>query len=148
MVSHPLFPYEDNEGRIPIDRSKMMGSVFAVAPKLSVFDSQMVFREKYDTTFGIYNHDDGDPERELAAVEMHWPESTLIGSKLYERMKEYDEAGIYEYFKLTLTDFLAQSPHVVDFQIKYAVKKKTAEAERMQAATNKLQADIDGKTKR
>jgi hypothetical protein len=69
-------------------------------------DSQIVLREKYETIFGIYDHDHPDPKRPLALVAMQPHENNAMGSLLYERIEQFAERKVIKYFGLSLAEFM------------------------------------------
>lgn len=66
----------------------------------------MVLRDRYETTYGIYNHEIPDPNRPLALVAMHPKEDASRGSLLYERIKDFGRNEVYKHYGINLKDFL------------------------------------------
>lgn len=69
-------------------------------------DTAIVLRERYETKYGLYNHDTSDPDRPLALLGLHWGEDNSEGSVLYERIEQYEEREVWQRFGLSLSDFL------------------------------------------
>lgn len=62
--------------------------------------------EKYETIYGIYNHDAEDPNRPLALIGMHWGENSAEGSTLYERVEQFAELKIHKFFGISFKEFM------------------------------------------
>lgn len=76
-----------------------------VAPSLKSSDTALLLLDRYDTTYGIYNHDRPDPDRPLALVAMHTAENASVGSTLYERIDQFADLQVPKHFGLSLTEF-------------------------------------------
>jgi len=74
-------------------------------PVLCSTDAQLVLRERYETTYGIYNHDDIAVPRPFAPIAMQWSEDSCDGSLKYERIEQFSDFNIYKYFGLNWVQF-------------------------------------------
>lgn len=78
-----------------------------LAPRLKSSDAQLLLRDSYETTFGIYNHEVDDPARPMALMAMHPAEDSSTGSLLYERIEQFGEKQVPKWYGLSLKDFLS-----------------------------------------
>lgn len=84
---------------------------------------------KYETTFGIHNHDKDsatgeDALRPLALVEMHWAENTDLDGRLYERMQQYMDRDVFKYFGESWSSFLNLPTHECMRMLEMCAKKQ------------------------
>jgi hypothetical protein len=134
-VSDPRF----GEG-IPLDGFIL--EMLATAPQMCATDAQLLLRDRYDQTYGIFNHDLGDPDRPWALIGMHWAEDCSTGSYLYERIEAFEDKKIYARFGLSLTEFLALPRDVTDHLFRIANKKQSVENK----ITGEVLNELQGKT--
>jgi hypothetical protein len=98
------------------------------APRLKSTDAQMVLRDQYETTYGIYDHSGPGGEDPLALVLMHPSEDTITDGALHERMKEYVECDIHKYFGISFLEFINQPTYVLRMQLEIAQEQIRKEA--------------------
>lgn len=105
------------------------------APKVCSTDSQLLMLERYDTSFGVFNHRatvesvPGTVDRPLALVAMHPSEDPITGSLLHERLKVFIELDIAKYVNISFPDFLDQPTYLCDLQIELCNEKQRKESE-------------------
>ena len=80
---------------------------------------------RYETDYGIYNHDADRNPYSLALVAMHPAENPMPGCKLYERMRRFAKSKVGDVFHISFTDFIQLPTHMVleMFQIAEDVTK-------------------------
>lgn len=93
-------------GETKIDGSEVltaaMGSVNQV---LAPSDTQLLLRSLYESTYGIYDHDQDDPERPLALMGFHTAEDSTTDSLLHERIRAFGLKNVTKYFGCSLNEF-------------------------------------------
>jgi hypothetical protein len=101
-------------------------------------DAAIVLRERYETKFGIYNHDNPDPNRPLAVIAQHWAEDASEGSALYERIEQFEEREIYQRFGLSLTAFMTLPSDICKKVMEIAGKRLKQKADMTSTVKNDL----------
>ena len=61
---------------------------------------------RYDTTYGIFNHDTLATTRPLAVIAMHPSEDVSHGGALYGRIDQFATLQVGKFFNMSLTEFL------------------------------------------
>lgn len=89
-----------------VDINNPIRTLLATAPSLCSAEVALLMRDRYETTYGIYNHDANDPERKLALVGMHPKEDTTRHSLLHERVREFTKREVFKHTGINLKDFL------------------------------------------
>lgn len=96
--------------------------VAALPRRLTSTDLQIVLRERYEQSHGIYDHNAStDP---LALVLMHWEEDAITSSTLRARMETFMDNRVGERFRLSFTEFLELPSYVCDLMIEVCTKRK------------------------
>lgn len=98
-----------------------------VAPVLCSTDTRLLLTDRYETTYGICNHDQADPTRPLLLIAMHPAEDTCTGSVLYERLEQFADLCITKHFGLSLTEFLELPTDVCSEIMRIAAKRQKLE---------------------
>ena len=99
----------------------LLERLYQCIPKICATDAQLLKLHHYETAFDIFNHDvDNDRKNPLALIMMREAEKTC--EPLFERMKEYRERQIKEYWGLSWLEFTNQPREVCDYQIQLALK--------------------------
>lgn len=109
------------------------------APKLCSTDAQMVLREAYETTYGIYNHNDKTAPRPLALVAMHPSENATVGSTLYERIDQFVELAVIKHFGLSLIEFFELPTDIAKRVLEIAQVRQEAEKRVADGVANQLE---------
>ena len=86
----------------------------------------MLLRDRYDTAYGICNHDLVDNERPLSLVGQHPKEENLLGSLLYERFDQFVEYDVFKYTGLSWDRFMEHEHHMCERILEKCLKKKNA----------------------
>jgi hypothetical protein len=86
-----------------------------VPKRFNSTDLQILLRERYERSHGIYDHQNANDH--FALVRHHWCEDTIIASRLRERMEAFVEKRVGHYFNISFTEFLEQPPYVCDLQL-------------------------------
>jgi len=84
-----------------------------VKRKFRSVETQQWMLHRYETDYGIYNHDQADPTKYYSLVAFHETEDLSIGDLLYERLEQYMEAGVKQYTGLSFNEFMDYPRHMV-----------------------------------
>jgi hypothetical protein len=102
----------------------------------------MLMRERYETVYGIHNHDaevsNGNPYRPLALVAMHECEDSSTGSVLYERIELFAIREVPKYFGLSLKEFLEFPTDYCLHILEVCMRRQTKDSNAAQQALNNL----------
>lgn len=79
----------EEPGPIELLAASYSGSMDGIQLKLAL-------SELYETTYGIYDHENGSPTRPLALVACHVQEDSSSFSPLHRRVHEYMELKLFE----------------------------------------------------
>jgi hypothetical protein len=91
-----------------------LSELIATAPKMCVTDTRQLLLHRYETDFGIYNHDISDFEKNpLALIRMHSREDSYTGSHLAERIRQYHDRQVWDVTHDPLHVFLNYPRHMV-----------------------------------
>lgn len=92
---------------------------------------------RYETDWGIYNHDLSDDETDpLALIRMHPREDAYTGSYLSERIRQYHQRHVWEVTHEPLSVFLSYPRHMVMDILEYADKELRARTKVMENEAN------------
>jgi len=100
-------------------------------------DAQMLALVRYETDYGIFNHDADNYPLSLALVRFHWSEDTVSTSRLQSLMQRFADYGVGSKFCISWSDFLKMPRHECELMLEIS-SKRAAEAEK--AAENELNA--------
>lgn len=75
-------------------------------PKQLSSDTQLVMRERYETTFGIHDHDDPNTHP-LALMTLHAAENSSKGGMFEQRIEDYMAYDVLKYTGISLKDLLS-----------------------------------------
>ena len=107
-------------------------------PAVSPTIGWLYLLERYETAFGIFNHDMDN--NSLGIMLMHEAEDTLEGSLLRRRMRQYLEHDVLKFFGLDFTDFLAQPRYVLEEMLKACTNKQRDDLEDERRRQRKIEA--------
>jgi len=127
-----------------VDINSSIEELIEKAPRLKSTDAQMVLRDQYESTYGIYNHAAEGADHPFALILQHWCEDSVTHGSLHERMNQYIDLDIQKYFGLTFTDFIEQPTYVIQMQLEIAQERIRKEAPLANAAQEALNA-LNGK---
>lgn len=125
-----------------------IGDLITNSPRLVSTDAQMVLRDRYETSFQIYNHSDKAGEHPFALIMMNWNEDVITNGTLHERMNQYIDRDIQKYFGLSFHEFIDQPTYVITMQLEIAEDRIRKEAPLNDAARQALQNLSDSKNKK
>jgi len=109
------------------------------SPRLCSTDAQMLLRDRYETFFNIYNHDNPIADNHpFALIRKNWNENVVDGNRYEERLKQYIDFDIQKYFGISIDEFLDRPRHEVESLIKIAVERIKKEAPIVQQAQEML----------
>lgn len=117
-----------------------LSKLIASTPKLCATDARLLLLHRYESDFGIYNHDLSDDTRDpLALIRMHPKEDVFTGSYLAERLKLYHERHVYDVTHMDFERFLNLPRYLVmeileyaDRQLRDKTKVMTAEGQALE----------------
>lgn len=90
-------------------------------PKICTTDARLLLMHRYETDFGIYNHDMNDDVRDpLALIRMHSKEDAYTGSYMAERIRQYHQRHVYDVTHMSFDAFLQLPRHMVMDILEYA----------------------------
>lgn len=122
-----------------VDVNASIDELIQTAPRLVSTDAQMVLRDKYETTYGIYNHADPANDNPFALVMMLDSEDVITHGELHERMSQYVDCDIHKYFGLSFDAWLDQPSYVIRMQLELAQEKIKKEAPMAEALRKQLE---------
>lgn len=111
------------------------------APRLCSTDSTILLREAYETTYGIYNHQNPDPSRPLALIAMHPAEDATVGSTLHERLEQFADFQVAKHFGLSLNEFFELPSDVCTKILEVSAKRQNVEGSTATQMLNQLEAN-------
>lgn len=82
--------------------------------------AQIILRQKYETAFGIYDHEGPDGEHPLALVMHNWSEDNVSYGRLRERMESFAEHNVGKYFNISFKDFIDMPTYSCDMMLEIA----------------------------
>jgi hypothetical protein len=125
-----------------------IGDLITSSPRLVSTDAQMVLRDRYETSFQIYNHNEKAGDHPFSLIMMNWNEDTVTGGALYERMSQYVDRDIQKYFGLSFYEFIEQPTYVITMQLEIAEDRIRKEAPLNEAARQALQGLNENRNKK
>ena len=106
---------------------------------LDSIQAQIVLRDAYDTSYGIYDHSAQNPNRPMALVGMHPAENTTYHSRLYNTIRRYKTYDIKTAFGLSLVEFLELPREISSFLLNLQAESKQSENSKQQRALDELE---------
>ena len=126
-----------------MDYSAFIYKVLSVPLKLCSTDSRLWLLQHYETTYGIFDHDN-DPEPEsMALVRMHSAEDPITGFGLRERMRQFEERNVYSVFGVSWSEFKELPTYECMLLLEFAEKRQKANLN----MDNKVLQDFANKVK-
>ncbi len=101
-------------------------------------DAQMVLRDQYETTYGIYDHTAAENDHPFALIMMNDSEDTVTQGALHDRMAQYLDCDINKYFGLSFQEFIDQPTYVIVMQLEMAQERIRKEAPVAEALKRQL----------
>lgn len=101
-------------------------------------DAQIVLRDRYETTFNIYNHAARGADHPFALILMNWNEDTITNGELHEKMNRYIDADIQKYFGIDFNTWIDQPTYVIELQLEVARTRIEKEGPGQRAALEAL----------
>lgn len=122
-VGHPKFGIQtDQQGALLIDPDTFIFGSLRNLPQLDSVNGQIVMRDLYETTYGIYDHTRKD-RHPFSSVLFNEVEDGSIGSLLEADMESYKKHRIGDIFHLNLLEFLNLPSPVAEMLIRSASKE-------------------------
>lgn len=118
----------------PIDIESFTAKMLAKAGPLGSVDTQIFLKEVIDERLGIFPISRFNKQRPLCSVALHEAEDFTTHSLLEESLRVYIDYDIWEFFHLTLTEFLDLPRDTIQSLTQVVIKKKESKS--------KLMADI------
>jgi hypothetical protein len=122
-----------------VDIEESIGDLITSSPRLVSTDAQMVLRDRYETSFKIYDHNEKAGDHPFALIMMNWNEDTVTAGSLHERMVQYIDRDIQKYFGISFNEFIEQPTYVIAMQLDIAEDRIRKEAPLNEAAHRVLQ---------
>jgi hypothetical protein len=114
-----------------------LSNLIAKMAKMPATDVRLLMLHRYETDWGIYNHDLSDDETDpLALIRMHSREDAYTGSYLSERIRQYHQRHVWEVTHEPLSVFLSYPRHMVMDILEYADKELRARTKVMENEAN------------
>lgn len=106
-------------------------------------DTRLLLLHRYETDYGIYNHDTSNfEENPLALIRMHPKEDAYTGSRLAERLRQYHERHVYDVTHMSFDKFLELPRHMVTDILEYADRQLRDKTKVMAAQGNALDTKL------
>jgi hypothetical protein len=131
-----------------VDASAMISEQLAIFPKLSSVDATLLMRDRYETYFGIHNHDADESNDPLALVAYRAAEDNKPASRLYERITEFAERKVPRYFNMSLDEFMGCPRDIIEHILVTCRKMEEDEGKKSNRENEALQRALgmDNKT--
>lgn len=101
-----------------ISEENALREVITTSPKVCSTDAQLLLMEAYETTYGIFDHDNFS--RPLSLVAMHSGEENAKSSKLYERFRQFRTKNVFKHFGINLLEFLSMPTEYCNYVLELA----------------------------
>lgn len=122
-----------------VGRDAELNKLLDNVKSLDSIQAQIVLRDAYDTSYGIYDHSNENPNRPMALVGMHPAENTTYHSRLYNAIRRYKIYDVKTHFGLSLTEFLELPREYTTFILGLLAEGKQAETNRQQKMLNEIE---------
>ena len=117
--------------------------LIAKAQKMPAMDVRLLMLHRYETDWGIFNHDLADDEVDpLALIRMHPKEDAYTGSHLAERIRQYHERHVWDITREPLSAFLKYPRHMVMDILEYADQELRKRTKVMENEANAADARV------
>jgi hypothetical protein len=113
-------------------------------PRLVSTDAQLLLRDRYETSYGIFNHEVKGKEageHPFALILHNWNEDVITNGPLHERIEQYLEYQILKHFGLSVNEFLDNPTFMCDLYIKIASERNRKENTMTENALNQFKAE-------
>lgn len=80
--------------------------VVRLAPKIKAVAAQIVLRDRYETLYGIHNHEVVDANHQIPLAAMWDCEDARTGSLMDERMSQFAEKHVGKHFNISWPEFM------------------------------------------
>ena len=98
-----------------------------LAPQIKSVAAQLILRDRYETLYGIHNHEVEDPNHPIPMAAMWDSEDAYSGSLLDERLEHFVDKQVGKWFNISLPDFLELPTEIVTKMLEIATKMKNIE---------------------
>jgi len=123
-----------------VDFDSVLSDLIDQSPRLKSTDAQIVLRDRYETYFGVYNHS-AQPAHPFGLISMNWTEDNVTGGPLSERMHQFVDYRIGEYFKVSFDEFIDRPTWQCDLMIKTASEFMRREKPIIDKALDQMKAN-------
>jgi len=115
-----------------------------LAPQIQSVAAQLILRDRYETLYGIHDHQVEDPMHPMPLVAM-WPqEDASTGSLLDERLEQFADLQVGRVFNCSLNEFLSQPSDVCFKMLEIAAKRKNTEVDTTDALLSRINQASQG----
>lgn len=104
-----------------------IASALEKAPKMLSSDTQLAMRERYETVFGIFNHDQPNVHP-LALVTLRPAENSSKGGAFQRRVKDFMAFDVLKYTGLSLKELMEYPREKVEIIIEECRAKQAADS--------------------
>lgn len=109
--------------------------------------AQIILRERYEDTFGIFNHRGEEGSHPLALVMHNWSEDNITGGRLRERMEAFADNNVAKHFNISFHEFIQQPTYVCDMMLDVSEVMNQRELNSPEATELKRLAETMNNTK-
>lgn len=120
----------------------------------NTIEAKTILNQAYEQTFGVFDHlgqnnletidANPDSKRPMIEVAFHPSEDICARSQLYKTIKEFKDRKVYQYFGLSLLEFLDLPVDICDYILDVSGKQTTAENTKQGHLLNELNQSMDG----
>lgn len=115
-----------------------MQKILQGVPAQSAFNAQLWLAERYETEYGIHDHNNDPDPYSLAVVGENWSESLRSASMLALRRKAYIDLKVWDYFHCSWAEFMQHTRSEVEEMLKAAREGEESRISREEKANQAL----------
>ena len=112
-----------------------------MAPAMCSTDTKLLLIDRYDTGYGIYNHDSIINDRPLAVIAMHPAEDISLVSTIRERVEQFAQLQVGKFFNISFKEFLEFPNDVVLMILETSSKMQQKDS----SAASEILDQLEGK---
>lgn len=126
--------------------SDVWNNALSIDKNLVATDAQLWLLHRYETDYGIFNHDAPSDPNSCAELRQHYAEDLYaVNNALKIRMEEYLIARVGEVFKISFVEFINQPRQVVTDMLELGLKYKAVTENTTSDIITKLRNEMDRK---
>ena len=138
--------YEDAEGvQREINIIPAIQQLIQNAGRLCSTDAQLILRDRYETVFGILNHESEAGQHPFALIRMNKSEDPIpADNSLHDWMRRYIDNDVMKYFGISFDEFLDRPTYQCYMLIEECRKRIEKEAPLIEDALSRLRGGNQG----